>query len=428
MRNGFLVLACAAALSGCTVGDPSDNAVAGDGLAAGEGDTGALPARVCGGGSTLKGVDVSFYQENVDWPRVAAAGYTFAFVRVSDGLNYPDSKFQRNWSGVKAAGMVRGAYQFFRPNQDAIAQADLLINAVGTLAPGDLPPVIDVEATGGLGPSSVSTKVGQWVDRVRTRLGVEPIVYTGKYFWEDNVGTSTFKNQPLWVAQYTSASCPDLPSQWSSWAFWQYTDSGSVPGIPGGVDTNRFNGTRADLDALAKKASQLPIEVYWARRADGGYDLRALAPQNVTKVEYRVDGYVVGTVTRAAGNNFPTSYTFSSEGTARRFEVHGFDAQGREIGLGVGAIDVTAGTAVYIKQLGDHLYEVGLERAGTGVASLEVRIDGYLLTDATTGMTRTSRLAVRSSLSQLGSRTVKLTTYNADGSARGSITRTFDFQ
>jgi len=59
-------------------------------------------------------------------------------------------------AGAKAAGVIRGAYQFFRPAQNVTAQADMMIAAVGTIGPGDLPPVLDVEATGGLSPSSVA--------------------------------------------------------------------------------------------------------------------------------------------------------------------------------------------------------------------------------------------------------------------------------
>lgn len=415
-------------LAACSSGDPTDDAVAGDGLGGETGDpTSAIPRVTCGGASTQSGVDVSFYQGAIDWPRVAGAGYTFAFIRVSDGLTYRDERFASNWAGARSAGLARGAYQFFRPAQSATAQADLLIDAIGAIGPGDLPPVIDVEATGSLAPATVAARVQTWVSRVRDRLGVEPIVYTGKYFWEDNVGSSQFANLPLWLAQYTSATCPDLPSQWSRWSFWQYSDAGSVPGIAGGVDVNRFNGSRADLDRLTQRSSAA-IEVYWARHDDGAYDLRALAPAAVTRVVYQVDGNVVGSAKRTDGDNFPATYRFSSEGQGRAFEVRGFDVSDREIGLGVGAIDVTAGTAVAIKQLGDRLYEVSLERAPAEVAAIEVRLDGWLLTDAVGGETRSRRRAVRSSLTQLGTRTVTIRTYAANGTVRGTITRTFNFR
>jgi GH25 family lysozyme M1 (1,4-beta-N-acetylmuramidase) len=431
MRPDLRSLSCLAALalSACVVGD-LENGKAGDGLGDEKTDTGAVASRVCGDGPTTFGIDVSFYQGAFNWTTVRNAGVKFAFIRVSDGLNYPDSQFARSWAQAKSVGIIRGAYQFFRPGQDPIAQADLLLNAMGKLEPGDLPPVIDVEATSGLGAASVVGKIRQWVDRVKSRTGRTPIVYTGKYFWQDNVGNSAaFKTLPLWVAQYTSAACPDLPNAWGDWAFWQYSDSGSIAGISGGVDVNRFNGSVADLQAFITRnggaaTPAVAIEVYWQREADGTYQLRALAPAEITRVEYFVDGYAIGGATRAAGSNFPDSYRFSSSGTGRAFEVKGYDAGNQAIGLGVGSIDVTDGTAVYVKQMGAKLYEIGLERAPIGLAAIEVRVDGFLLTDGVSATTRATRNAVRSTFTTLGARQFEIRTFNADGTVRGNLYRT----
>src|SRR6478609_8516191 len=87
---------------------------------------------VCGvSGDAVHGIDVSSYETSIDWPMAKASGIDFAFIRVSDGLQYRDPKFATYWPDAKAAGLMRGAYQFFRPQQDPIAQADLLLNAIG---------------------------------------------------------------------------------------------------------------------------------------------------------------------------------------------------------------------------------------------------------------------------------------------------------
>src|SRR5438552_18323963 len=99
--------------------------------------------RVCSTGPLQKGVDVSVYQGTVNWAKVKSAGISFAFVRVSDGLTHPDSQFTNNWKGTKSAGVIRGVYQFFRPGEDPIQQADLMISkltAAGGIGAGDLPP------------------------------------------------------------------------------------------------------------------------------------------------------------------------------------------------------------------------------------------------------------------------------------------------
>lgn len=205
---------------------------------------------VCGSGPTVKGIDVSYYQGTIDWAAVKADGVEFAFSRISDGLNSPDSKFAANWAGSKAAGVLRGAYQYFRPSQDALAQADLFLEKLGPLGADDLPPVIDVEADGGLSPSQIAAKVRIWIDRVEAATGRRPIIYTGFYFWRDSVGGADFLPSPLWHAQYTTAACPNIAAPWTDWAIWQFTDSGRVAGITGNVDVNRFNGTREQLVAL----------------------------------------------------------------------------------------------------------------------------------------------------------------------------------
>jgi hypothetical protein len=178
-------------------------------------------------------------------------------------------------------------------------------------------------------------------------------------------------------------------------------------------------------DPVAPTPTYQPLEVYWARQADGSYNLRALAPSAVTRVEYYVDNFLITQGSREDGVNFPASYSFSVERSERLFEVRGFDERGTQIALGVGLLDVTDGVAVYIRQMGQNLYEIGLERASLGVASIEVRADGTLLTDGLSASTRSPRNAVRSNFNQLGPRAFELTTYNADGSLRGSLRRTF---
>jgi MYXO-CTERM domain-containing protein len=210
----------------------------------------AEAATVCGSGPSVKGVDVSYYQGTIDWAAAKADGVEYAFVRVSDGLGTEDTKFAQNWAGTRANGILRGAYQFFRPNQDPIAQADLLLARMGTLEANDLPPVIDVEASGGLAPAEVAAKVRIWIDRVAPVIGRAPIIYTGLYFWRDQVGAPDMTTSPLWHAQYSTVECPNIAPPWSDWAFWQFTSSGSVAGIAGNVDVNRFNGTRDQLLAL----------------------------------------------------------------------------------------------------------------------------------------------------------------------------------
>jgi len=208
---------------------------------------GKPPRPECQVGPTTPGIDVSYYQETIDWPRVRRAGIVFAFIRLADGVTQRDAMFATNWVESRRAGLARGAYLFFRPDQDVAAQADLMIAAMRGRDHDDLPPVIDVEVDGGLAPAIVAARARDWVDRVRAGLGVEPIVYTGSDLWR-NGGAELLASQPLWVAHYTQ-SCPTLPSPWTRWTFWQHTDRGAVPGIEGAVDLDLFAGTLGELHA-----------------------------------------------------------------------------------------------------------------------------------------------------------------------------------
>jgi lysozyme len=210
------------------------------------------------GANTLDGIDVSYWQTITSWSSVAGDGIVFAFIRVSDGDpnagGVEDTDFDANWAAAKAAGIIVGPYQFFRPAQDPVAQADYVISKLGgAMTPGDLPPACDVEDGGGLSNAQVIAAIDQWVTRIENQLGVTPIIYTSASLWQQYTGdTAQFSAYPLWVAHYTGNTTGPfwVPDGWSEWAFWQYSSTGSVAGISNNVDLNFFNGTLADLEAL----------------------------------------------------------------------------------------------------------------------------------------------------------------------------------
>ncbi len=414
----------ASVVSAC--GAELEDAKAGDNLVGepeADNGAGAERARVCADGGTTKGIDVSKWEGTIDWTKVKNAGIAFAFIRVSDGANYHDAKFASNWASTQSVGIIRGAYQFFRPSQSVTTQADLMINAIGTYTPGDLPPVIDVEDAAGLSTATVASRVRQWVDRVHAALGVTPIVYTGKYFWRDEVGSpASFAPNALWIAQYTSL-CPDIPSPWSRWTFWQYTDAGSIPGISGPVDSNRFNGTLAQLQAFANGAPPRSLPFSWTRLASGSYDFTVTPGSSVAKVELRVEDYLIGAPTTTTGSGL-LHYSFNVATTNRVIEARGLASDGTVVALGNGIIDSVAATSVFVRQTGDHEYEIGLERAPASWATVEVVVDGLTLVDADSGLQRSPRRAVRYAFSGLGNRTLSIIARDANGTKVDTRSRT----
>ena len=204
--------------------------------------------------SYLIGIDVSHYQGAVNWEQVRGAGCAFAFAKATESTSIVDPEFAANWSGMKAAGLVRGAYHFFRPEQNAITQASHFLQTV-QLEPGDLPPVIDIELNDGVTGGALIAGVGNWIDTVAQATGMTPMIYTAAYFWNQYMNDG-FGKFPLWLAHYTNASTPQpLPKGWSDWTFWQYAQSLPIAGVHGNADHNRFKGAQSDLQALTKQSS-----------------------------------------------------------------------------------------------------------------------------------------------------------------------------
>src|SRR5579864_1825480 len=95
-----------------------------------------------------KGLDVSSWQKTIDWPAVANEGIAFAYAQATQGLDTPDESFDVNYPAISAAGILRGAYHFFSFRTDPAQQAaQFLARLAGTLQPGDLPPMLDLEDT-----------------------------------------------------------------------------------------------------------------------------------------------------------------------------------------------------------------------------------------------------------------------------------------
>jgi GH25 family lysozyme M1 (1,4-beta-N-acetylmuramidase) len=199
-----------------------------------------------------EGIDVSHWQGTIDWAKVRAAGKKFAFIKASEHTSFVDDKYLTNRSRAKAAGVLVGAYHFARPNSgttDAYAEADHFIETADWVS-GELRPVLDLEDTGGLSSSALQTWVKAFVGRIYERTGVRAIIYVSPSFWSTKMGNSAWFAQNgydvLWIAHWTTASSPSVPAEnWGgkSWTFWQYTSDGSVAGISGRVDLDRYKGT-----------------------------------------------------------------------------------------------------------------------------------------------------------------------------------------
>jgi lysozyme len=194
------------------------------------------------------GIDVSHYQGMVSWPEVKASGAQFAFAKATEGLTWTDPEFAANWAGMKAAGILRGAYHFFEPDDDAGQQAQFFLRTV-QLESGDLPAVLDVETAASPG-QDLWQGVQTWLETVEAATGLTPILYMSPDFAAANHAPSSLAVYPLWIADY-GVEAPAIPQGWSTWLLWQSSESGTVAGLTGPVDLDQANGPLAALQALA---------------------------------------------------------------------------------------------------------------------------------------------------------------------------------
>jgi lysozyme len=201
----------------------------------------------------IEGIDISRYQEKIDWELLSKENIDFAYVKATEGANLADTRFKQNWSMIKQVGIKRGAYHFFRPTVNALAQAKNFLDVV-RLEVGDLPPVLDAEDADGADKELIITRMQTWLDIIEKRYGVKPIIYSSQKFYYNYI-IGNFDQYPLWIAKYGSLK-PQLVNE-KQFKFWQYGNKGKLDGIEGFVDMNVFLGTAEELEAMCIKPKVL---------------------------------------------------------------------------------------------------------------------------------------------------------------------------
>ncbi len=219
----------------------------------------------------IKGVDIAEFSETVDWQKMKAEGFQFAYARVLYGTVRIDSNFHTYWPALKEYNIIRGAYMFFRPSDDLNTQVRLFAQAVD-MEPGDLPPSVDLEFEqnrNGIDIHWSSLSTAASIDLVETLLksverttGYKPVIYANSDFWIHQMGnTSRFSDAgyDLWIASYNNK--PNQPNNlfggWKVHTFHQYIGD-QRSSFTQDVDYNTFNG---NLDRLkAETVPKVPLQ------------------------------------------------------------------------------------------------------------------------------------------------------------------------
>ena len=190
------------------------------------------------------GIDISHHNGVVNWKQVANAGYKFAYLKLTEGKSYIDKTTYNNYIGAKNAGLRVGFYHFAHPTNDPIAEVEFFLKKLGDMK-ADLPHCLDLEESNGLSKAKVAAFALKWMEYLQQKTGITPVLYTG-YSFLDNF-TKNMAKYPLWVARYSGSNrvkgfnSPGSSTIWSSWAMFQFTDSGKVSGIKGNVDINEMD-------------------------------------------------------------------------------------------------------------------------------------------------------------------------------------------
>jgi GH25 family lysozyme M1 (1,4-beta-N-acetylmuramidase) len=233
----------------------------------------------------VQGVDVASFQHPsnaaINWKQVAGDGIQFAAVKATEGAYYQNPFALTDLAGAQAAGLSVVAYAFAIPNGNGsssspVDQADFLLSYLGADS-ATVPVLLDIEydpyvtsdhtnSCYGLSASAMVNWITGFDNEIQAQTGRLPIIYTTADWWHTCTGGSTaFGQNPMWVADYTTAASPALPAGWANWAYWQYTSAGTVTGISTkNVDLDQLNL----LDPGARKGAEGSPVAFRVSQAD----------------------------------------------------------------------------------------------------------------------------------------------------------------
>lgn len=191
-------------------------------------------------GRVYDGIDVSGWQEEIDFAKVKNAGISFVYIKSSEGKNTVDKYFRRNYENAKANGLKIGFYHYVRARnvEDALLEAKHFANTIAGTVP-DCKLAMDFENFGNLSKNEINNISIVFLEKVEELTKKKMIIYSNTWSARNIFSQELADKYPLWVAQYYVDE-PSNNGKWNSWEGFQYTDKGKVPGINGYVDRDKF--------------------------------------------------------------------------------------------------------------------------------------------------------------------------------------------
>ena len=197
----------------------------------------------------VRGVDVSYYQGDIDWKVLADENIDFAFIKATEGSGHIDTKFEENWEQSGKTDLKRGAYHFFSFESRGEAQAEHFISVVPK-EEGMLSPVVDIEFYGNRfynKPDAEETRaeLQSLLDVLEAYYGVKPLIYATESSYSTYI-RGAFDEYPLWIRNVYFSPNMGMPGKWT---FWQYDSEARLRGYSGEekyIDLNVFHGKEAE--------------------------------------------------------------------------------------------------------------------------------------------------------------------------------------
>lgn len=357
--------------------------------------------------TTYKGIDISNWQGSVDFSEVKNSGVQIVYIEATEGNFYTDPYLQEFYDGASSSGLLIGFYHFFSPSVSASEQAKYFTNAISGMT-SDCRLVLDLEEAGSYGSAELSMLANEFLEAVEINSGLNVSLYTYASFANNNIEPGYgLEKYPLWIAEYGTSS-PESNSIWgSSYAGWQYSDTGYIPGVSGNCDLDTFNSgillnSKVSIPGTRKQESENGAIKYYVVQAGNtlsgiaarfGTTVQALAQlNNITNPNLIYVGQVLkiygDNKVQRGNNNFSTTYVVQSgdtlSGIAARFgttvqylaRINGIVNPnliyvGQILKISSSGVSAQRGdsTATYVVKSGDTLSGIAL-RFGTTVSNL----------------------------------------------------------
>lgn len=287
--------------------------------------------------TTYKGIDISNWQGSVDFSEVKNSGVQIVYIEATEGNFYTDPYLQEFYDGASSSGLLIGFYHFFSPSVSASEQAKYFTNAISGMT-SDCRLVLDLEEAGSYGSAELSMLANEFLEAVEINSGLNVALYTYASFANNNIEPGYgLEKYPLWIAEYGTSS-PESNSIWgSSYAGWQYSDTGYIPGVSGNCDLDTFNSgillnSKVSIPETRKQESENSAIKYYVVQAGNtlsgiasrfGTTVQALAQlNNITNPNLIYVGQVLkiygDNKVQRGNNNFSTTYVVQSGDTLSR--------------------------------------------------------------------------------------------------------------